>query len=206
MMEPALTSIAYLVHIEYINSMSHNLFHRMNMSTQYWFEDHHAICLQDNAETQWHRKATGLNIADLARYTPYATITQQMHHLLRLSLLCLTELSSSLGNDSLLLSLTGSLGLRTLGIHLLLQNSLTRLLGLGSVDLVGCVSLWHMLNPMRTYVLNQCSLVLESVTLAQVVEFMVKVLVDLAAGTVLDQEATEDTETAHPDNLAVDMD
>lgn len=37
-----------------------------------------------------------------------------------------------------------------------------------------------------TYVLNQCSLVLESVTLAQVVELVVKVLVDLAAGTVLD--------------------
>jgi hypothetical protein len=40
-----------------------------------------------------------------------------------------------LGNHSLLLSLTGSLGLRTLGIHLLLQDSLTRLLSLGLVDL-----------------------------------------------------------------------
>jgi hypothetical protein len=37
-----------------------------------------------------------------------------------------------------------------------------------------------------TYVLNQCSLVLESVTLAEVVEFVVEVLVNLAAGAVLD--------------------
>ena len=51
--------------------------------------------------------------------------------------------------------------------------------------------------------LNQSSLVLEGVTLAQVVKFVVQVLVDLAAGTVLDQETTEDTEAAHPDNLAV---
>jgi hypothetical protein len=35
-------------------------------------------------------------------------------------------------------------------------------------------------------VLNQCSLVLEGVTLAQVVEFVVEVLVDLAASTILD--------------------
>lgn len=34
--------------------------------------------------------------------------------------------------------------------------------------------------------LDQCSLVLEGITLAQVVELVVKVLVDLAAGTVLD--------------------
>lgn len=47
---------------------------------------------------------------------------------------------------------------------------------------------------------------LEGVTLAQVVEFVVKVLVDLAAGTVLDQKTAEDTETAHPDNLAVERD
>lgn len=53
-----------------------------------------------------------------------------------------------------------------------------------------------------TYVLNQCALVLEGVTLAQVVEFVVKVFVDLAACTVLDEKAAENTETAHPDNLA----
>lgn len=69
------------------------------------------------------------------------------------------------------------------------------------------VSLQHLLKlPRKTYVLNQCSLVLEGVTLAQVVEFVVKVLVDLAAGTVLDQKTAEDTETAHPDNLAVERD
>jgi hypothetical protein len=56
--------------------------------------------------------------------------------LLRLGLLFVTELGTLLGNHSLLLSLTGSLGLRTLGIHLLLQDSLTSLLGLGSVDLL----------------------------------------------------------------------
>lgn len=55
-----------------------------------------------------------------------------------------------------------------------------------------------------TYVLNQCPLVLEGVTLAQVVELVVKVLVDLAAGTVLDEKTAEDSETAHPDNLAVE--
>jgi hypothetical protein len=38
----------------------------------------------------------------------------------------------------------------------------------------------------QTYVLNQRSLVLEGVTLAQVVEFVVEVFVDLAAGTVFD--------------------
>ena len=32
---------------------------------------------------------------------------------------------------------------------------------------------------------------------------MVKVLVDLAAGTVFDEETSENTETAHPDDLAV---
>jgi len=38
-----------------------------------------------------------------------------------------------------------------------------------------------------TYVLNEGTLVLEGVTLAQVVELVVKVLVDLAGGAVLDQ-------------------
>jgi hypothetical protein len=45
--------------------------------------------------------------------------------------------------------------------------------------------------------------VLEGVTLAQVVEFVVQVLVDLAAGTILDEETAENAETAHPDDLAV---
>ena len=38
----------------------------------------------------------------------------------------------------------------------------------------------------RTYVLDECTLVLECVTLAQVVEFVVEVLVDLAGSTVFD--------------------
>jgi hypothetical protein len=54
-----------------------------------------------------------------------------------------------------------------------------------------------------TYVLNESALVLEGVTLAQVVELVVKVLVDLAGGTVLDQQATENALAAHPDDLAV---
>ena len=53
--------------------------------------------------------------------------------------------------------------------------------------------------------LNQRSLVLESVTLAEVVECVVQVLVDLAAGTILDEETAEDAKTAHPDDLAVKM-
>ncbi len=61
--------------------------------------------------------------------------TQILSHLLRLGLI-LSELCTLLGNNSLLLSLTGSLGLRTLGIHLLLQDSLASLLSLGSVDLL----------------------------------------------------------------------
>jgi hypothetical protein len=52
-------------------------------------------------------------------------------------------------------------------------------------------------------VLNQCALVLEGVTLAQVVELVVEVLVDLAAGTILDEKAAENAESAHPNNLAV---
>lgn len=45
---------------------------------------------------------------------------------------------------------------------------------------------------------------LEGVTLAQVVELVVEVLVDLAGGTVLDEETAENTLTTHPENLAVD--
>lgn len=51
--------------------------------------------------------------------------------------------------------------------------------------------------------LNQCALVLEGVTLAQVVKLVVKVLVNLAAGTVLDEKAAENAESAHPNDLAV---
>lgn len=43
---------------------------------------------------------------------------------------------------------------------------------------------------------------LEGVTLAQVVELVVEVLVDLASGTVADEETTENTHAAHPKDLA----
>jgi hypothetical protein len=50
--------------------------------------------------------------------------------------------------------------------------------------------------------LNQSALVLEGVTLAQVVQFVVQVLVNLAGGTVLDEQTAENTLTAHPEDLA----
>lgn len=51
--------------------------------------------------------------------------------------------------------------------------------------------------------LNKGTLVLEGVTLAQVVELVVEVLVDLASGAVLDEQAAEDTQTTHPHDLTV---
>jgi len=130
-------------------------------------KDHDTICPCSNASKLNIKSNQPIlkTLPDALRMLP----SQTAQNLLRLGLLLITELSSSLSNNSLLLSLTGGLGLRTLGIHLLLEDSLTRLLGLSSVD-----------------VLNQCSLVFEGITLAQVVEFMVKVFVNLAAGTVLD--------------------
>ena len=40
---------------------------------------------------------------------------------------------------------------------------------------------------------NQSALVLESVTLAEMVEFVIEVLVDLASGTIFDEETAEDS-------------
>jgi hypothetical protein len=51
--------------------------------------------------------------------------------------------------------------------------------------------------------LNERTLVLEGVTLAQVVQFVVEVLINLAAGTILDEETAENTEATHPENLAI---
>ena len=51
--------------------------------------------------------------------------------------------------------------------------------------------------------LNEGTLVLEGVTLGEKVQLVVEVLVDLSGGAVLDQKAAEDTETAHPEDLAV---
>jgi hypothetical protein len=74
----------------------------------------------------------------------------QILNLLCLSLLFLvTELSSFLGNNSLQLSLTGSLSLRALGVHLLLKDSLTRLLGLGLVDLCNSSGICMLVCPPR---------------------------------------------------------
>ena len=55
----------------------------------------------------------------------------------------------------------------------------------------------------NTYMFNEGTLVLEGVTLAQVVQVVVEVLVDLASGAVLSEKATEDTLAAHPQNLAI---
>jgi hypothetical protein len=51
--------------------------------------------------------------------------------------------------------------------------------------------------------LNEGTLVLEGVTLGQVVEFVVEVLINLAGGSVLDEKTAENTETSHPYDLAV---
>jgi hypothetical protein len=52
-------------------------------------------------------------------------------------------------------------------------------------------------------VFNESTLVLEGVTLGEMVELVVEVLVDFASGTVLDEETAKDSQTAHPENLAV---
>ena len=59
-----------------------------------------------------------------------------------------------------------------------------------------------MQNDKSTYVLDKTTLVLEGVTLAQVVKLVVEVLVDLARSTVPDEETAEDTHAAHPEDLA----
>lgn len=121
-----------------------------------------------------------------------------------LLLLTLTHQGIPLGSDSLLLALAGSLGLGALGVHLLLEGSLTGLLSLGTVDLFRESAIegsWLSIAAGQTYVLNEGSLVLEGVTLAGVVELVVQVLVDLAGGAVLDEEAAEDTQAAHPEDL-----
>ena len=103
-------------------------------------------------------------------------------------------------------SLAGGLGLSPLGVHLLLQQALPLLLGFGLVDLDG-----SQMSDLEkedgggkgAYVFNQCTLVLERVALAQVVEFVIQVLVNLAGGPVLDQKTSKDSLTAHPKYLTV---
>jgi len=115
----------------------------------------------------------------------YSSSTLSMNPNLWLRFFVLALDSCPLLLDTLHSSLSCSLGLRTLGVHLVLEYLLTRLLGLGLVDM-----------------LDESTLVLEGVTLAQVIELVVKMLVDLTAGTVLDEETAEDTETTHPEHLA----
>jgi len=50
-------------------------------------------------------------------------------------------------------------------------------------------------------VLNEGTLVLEGVTLGEVVQLVVKMLIDLASSSVLDQQTTKDTESSHPEDL-----
>ena len=54
-----------------------------------------------------------------------------------------------------------------------------------------------------TYMFDQCTLMFEGVTLAEMIKFMVEMFIDLARGTVLDEKAAENSETAHPHDLAV---
>ncbi len=55
---------------------------------------------------------------------------------------------------------------------------------------------------MTTYVLDKSFLVLECITLAQVIQLVVEMLVDLAAGAVSDEQTTQNPETTHPQHLA----
>lgn len=53
-----------------------------------------------------------------------------------------------------------------------------------------------------SYVFDQSSLVLEGVTLAQLVELVIEMLVNLASSTVLDEKTSEHAEASHPEDLA----
>lgn len=68
------------------------------------------------------------------------SLRKMRRNLLLLGRLVLASKSVSLGVDTLLSPLAGSLGLRTLGVHLLLEGTLALCLGLGLVDLQTLVS------------------------------------------------------------------
>lgn len=51
--------------------------------------------------------------------------------------------------------------------------------------------------------LDQRSLVLKSITLAQVVELVVKVLIDLARIAIFDQQPPENAKSTHPEDLTI---
>lgn len=46
--------------------------------------------------------------------------------------------------------------------------------------------------------LDQCTLVLEGVTLAELIKLVVEMFVDFSGGTVLDEKASKDSEASHP--------
>jgi hypothetical protein len=114
----------------YITNAFWLIFH-VDITKYTQFRDHDTIAPCSNAERLV--RATGLHFRPCQIHS-ICNITKGPR-LLCLGLLFVTELRLLLGNHSLLLSFTGSLGLRTLGIHLLLQDSLTRLLSLGLVNL-----------------------------------------------------------------------
>lgn len=98
--------------------------------------------------------------------------------------LFLLELGVSLLGNSDGSSLSGSLVSQSSSIGLVLKGTLSGSLGLSLDD-----------------VLNQSTLVLESVTLGRLVQGVVQVRVDLTGGSVLDQQLSQDTQSSHPDNL-----
>lgn len=51
--------------------------------------------------------------------------------------------------------------------------------------------------------LNKSTLMLEGVTLAEMIQLVVEMLVDFAGSAIFDQKTAEDAETAHPHHLAV---
>lgn len=50
---------------------------------------------------------------------------------------------------------------------------------------------------------NQGTLMFESISLAQVVELVIEVLVDFASRAVLYKETAKDSETTHPQDLTI---
>lgn len=92
--------------------------------------------------------------------------------------------SKSLLLDSGSSSLSGSSVSESSSLSLLLQGLLTSSLGLGLDD-----------------VLDQSSLVLESVTLCSQVQVVIQVLVDLAGISVLSQQSSQHSQSSHPQNL-----
>jgi hypothetical protein len=130
-------------------------------------------------------KSNQPNILDLARYTPYATITNAPFTSFLPRPLRIEQLSW----QSLSLAFSRGQPWSSHAWHPSPPSGLSHgpsLPWLCGSD-INCQSrdnCWILL--WCTYVLNQCSLVLEGVTLAQVVEFVVEVLVDLATSTVLD--------------------